>query len=76
MKPNQLLSTGARHNPVNAFTLGGIARDAGLTVEQFLGLLYANGAAHPRVEPTRASGATVSEPEAQRDQLGLPLAWS
>jgi predicted RNA binding protein YcfA (HicA-like mRNA interferase family) len=28
-----------RHNPVNAFTLGGIARDAGLTVEQFLKLL-------------------------------------
>jgi predicted RNA binding protein YcfA (HicA-like mRNA interferase family) len=24
-----------RHNPVNAFTMGGIARDAGLTVEQF-----------------------------------------
>ncbi|MFA6314011.1 MAG: type II toxin-antitoxin system HicA family toxin [Sterolibacterium sp.] len=24
-----------RHNPVNAFTLGGIVRDAGLTVEQF-----------------------------------------
>ncbi len=28
-----------RHNPVNAFTLGGIARDAGLTVEQFRDLL-------------------------------------
>lgn len=28
-----------RHNPVNAFTLGGIARDAGLTVEQFRELL-------------------------------------
>jgi predicted RNA binding protein YcfA (HicA-like mRNA interferase family) len=24
-----------RHNPVNAFTMGGIVRDAGLTVEQF-----------------------------------------
>ena len=24
-----------RHNPVNAFTMGGIARDAGLTVEEF-----------------------------------------
>ena len=24
-----------RHNPVNAYTLGGIARDAGLTVEEF-----------------------------------------
>ena len=28
-----------RHNPVNAFTLGGIARDAGLTAEQFCDLL-------------------------------------
>ena len=28
-----------RHNPVNAFTMGGIARDAGLTVEAFRGLL-------------------------------------
>lgn len=28
-----------RHNPVNALTMGGIARDAGLTVEQFRKLL-------------------------------------
>ncbi len=28
-----------RHNPVNAFTMGGIARDAGLSVEQFRELL-------------------------------------
>jgi predicted RNA binding protein YcfA (HicA-like mRNA interferase family) len=28
-----------RHNPVNAFTLGGIVRDAGLTPEQFKKLL-------------------------------------
>jgi predicted RNA binding protein YcfA (HicA-like mRNA interferase family) len=28
-----------RHNPVNAFTLGGIARDAGLSVTQFTDLL-------------------------------------
>ena len=28
-----------RNNPVNAFTMGGIARDAGLTVEQFRALL-------------------------------------
>ena len=28
-----------RHNPINAFTLGGIVRDAGLTVEQFRQLL-------------------------------------
>jgi predicted RNA binding protein YcfA (HicA-like mRNA interferase family) len=27
-----------RHNPVNAFTLGGIIRDAGLTVKEFLRL--------------------------------------
>jgi predicted RNA binding protein YcfA (HicA-like mRNA interferase family) len=28
-----------RHNPVNAFTMGGIVRDAGLTVEGFKELL-------------------------------------
>jgi predicted RNA binding protein YcfA (HicA-like mRNA interferase family) len=28
-----------RHNPVNAFTMGGIAQDAGLTVEEFRELL-------------------------------------
>jgi hypothetical protein len=33
------LLTIPRANPVNAFTMGGIARDAGLTVEQFKKLL-------------------------------------
>jgi predicted RNA binding protein YcfA (HicA-like mRNA interferase family) len=28
-----------RHNPVNAFTMGGVARDAGLSVEEFKKLL-------------------------------------
>lgn len=28
-----------RANPINAFTMGGIVRDAGLTVEEFKGLL-------------------------------------
>ena len=28
-----------RHNPVNAFTMGGIVRDAGLTDEKFRALL-------------------------------------
>lgn len=28
-----------RHNPVNAFTMGGIVRDAGLAVEEFRKLL-------------------------------------
>jgi predicted RNA binding protein YcfA (HicA-like mRNA interferase family) len=28
-----------RHNPVNAFTMGGIARDAGLSGEEFKKLL-------------------------------------
>jgi predicted RNA binding protein YcfA (HicA-like mRNA interferase family) len=28
-----------RHNPVNAFTMGGIARDAGLSVDEFKKLL-------------------------------------
>ena len=28
-----------RHNPVNAFTMGGIVKDAGLSVEEFKKLL-------------------------------------
>jgi len=28
-----------RHNPVNAFTMGGIVRDAGLSPDEFRGLL-------------------------------------
>ena len=28
-----------RHNPVNAFTMGGIVRDAGLSIEDFRKLL-------------------------------------
>jgi predicted RNA binding protein YcfA (HicA-like mRNA interferase family) len=28
-----------RHNPVNAFTMGGIVRDAGLEIEEFRALL-------------------------------------
>ena len=28
-----------RHNPVNAFTMGGIVRDAGMTIEEFKELL-------------------------------------
>ena len=28
-----------RHNPVNAFTMGGIVRDAGLTIDQFKALV-------------------------------------
>ena len=28
-----------RHNPINAFTLGGIVRDAGLSEEEFRALL-------------------------------------
>jgi len=28
-----------RHNPVNAITMGGIVRDAGLTIEEFRALL-------------------------------------
>ena len=28
-----------RHNPVNAYTLGGIVRDAGLSIDEFFNLL-------------------------------------
>jgi predicted RNA binding protein YcfA (HicA-like mRNA interferase family) len=39
MSNGQRIVTIPRHNPVNAFTMGGIARDAGLSPEQFRGLL-------------------------------------
>jgi predicted RNA binding protein YcfA (HicA-like mRNA interferase family) len=39
MGNGQRIITIPRHNPVNAFTMGGIARDAGLTVEQFRDLI-------------------------------------
>jgi predicted RNA binding protein YcfA (HicA-like mRNA interferase family) len=39
MTNGQRIVTIPRHNPVNAFTMGGIARDAGLSVEEFRDLL-------------------------------------
>lgn len=39
MSDGTRILTVPRHNPVNAFTMGGIVRDAGLTVDAFKGLL-------------------------------------
>ena len=39
MSDGERLITIPRHNPVNAFTMGGIARDAGLSPDQFRRLL-------------------------------------
>lgn len=39
MSDGERLVTIPRHNPVNAFTMGGIARDAGLSPDQFRRLL-------------------------------------
>ncbi|MFZ0707908.1 MAG: type II toxin-antitoxin system HicA family toxin [Candidatus Korobacteraceae bacterium] len=39
MTDGQRILTIPRHNPVNAFTMAGIIRDAGLTVERFKELL-------------------------------------
>lgn len=39
MTNGERIVTIPRHNPVNAFTLGGIVRDAGLSVEEFRRLL-------------------------------------
>jgi predicted RNA binding protein YcfA (HicA-like mRNA interferase family) len=39
MSNGERLVTIPRHNPVKAFTMGGIVKDAGLTVEQFRALL-------------------------------------
>ncbi|MBB6145583.1 putative RNA binding protein YcfA (HicA-like mRNA interferase family) [Silvibacterium bohemicum] len=35
MTNGERILTIPRHNPVNALTMGGIIRDAGLTIEQF-----------------------------------------
>jgi predicted RNA binding protein YcfA (HicA-like mRNA interferase family) len=39
MTDNVRIITIPRHNPVNAFTMGGIVRDAGLTDAEFRALL-------------------------------------
>lgn len=39
MTDGQRIITIPRHDPVNAFTMGGIVQDAGLTIEQFKQLL-------------------------------------
>lgn len=39
MTDNIRIITIPRHNPVNAFTMGGIVRDAGLTEDEFRALL-------------------------------------
>ena len=39
MTDGQRILTIPRHDPINAFTMGGIIRDAGLTIEQFRSLL-------------------------------------
>jgi predicted RNA binding protein YcfA (HicA-like mRNA interferase family) len=39
MSDGRRILTIPRHNPVNAYTMGGIAHDAGLSVEEFRKLL-------------------------------------
>ena len=39
MSNGERLVTIPRHNPIMAFTMGGIVKDAGLSVEQFKALL-------------------------------------
>jgi hypothetical protein len=39
MSDGRRILTIPRANPINAFTMGGIARDAGLSVEEFEALL-------------------------------------
>jgi predicted RNA binding protein YcfA (HicA-like mRNA interferase family) len=39
MSDNVRFVTVPRHNPVNAYTMAGIVRDAGLTIEEFKKLL-------------------------------------
>ena len=39
MTDGQRILTIPKHNPVNAFTMGGIIRDAGLTIDEFRKLI-------------------------------------
>jgi len=39
MSNGERILTLPRHNPINALTMGGIVKDAGLTADQFLKLL-------------------------------------
>jgi len=39
MTNGERILTIPRHNPINAFTMSGIIRDAGLNIEQFRDLL-------------------------------------
>jgi hypothetical protein len=39
MSDGRRILTIPRHNPVNAYTMGGLVRDAGLEIEQFKKLL-------------------------------------
>ena len=39
MSDGRRILTIPRHNPVNAYTMGGIAKDSGLSIEQFKKLL-------------------------------------
>jgi predicted RNA binding protein YcfA (HicA-like mRNA interferase family) len=39
MSDGRRILTVPRHNPVNAYTMGGIVRDAGLSIEEFKKLL-------------------------------------
>jgi len=39
MTDGQRILTIPKHDPINAFTMGGIIRDAGLTIDQFRSLL-------------------------------------
>ncbi|MDI3463994.1 MAG: hypothetical protein OJF50_002815 [Nitrospira sp.] len=39
MSNGQRILTIPRHNPINAITMGGIVRDAGLTIDEFRALL-------------------------------------
>jgi hypothetical protein len=39
MTDGRRILTVPRHNPVNAFTMAGIVRDAGLTIDEFRELL-------------------------------------
>ena len=65
MSDGSRILTIPRHNPVNEYTMGGIVRDAGLTIEKFKKLLYQDGFSRVSLMNWDAIRAALPEVDAQ-----------
>jgi len=59
MSDGSRIVTVPRSNPVNAFTMGGIIRDAGLSIDQFRKLLSTTAPRTTRLQVGRSSRAQL-----------------